>query len=116
MGSEFWSAAGQIFGVTMSGVLVFGAFRVGGTYKGIIRDVGDTKDSCAKINTTLDSLTPRVQTIEQTLHGPQGGNGMYLAVRNLEAAMTEIREQRIGPPDRRKSPRVVKNDRRRKSA
>lgn len=111
MGTEFWQAAGQIFGVTMSGVLLFGAFRVGGTYKGVVRDVAETKTSCAEIKETLHDHSPRILKIEQTLHGPQGQNGMYGAVRELQISVQAIKDQRVGPADRRKVPR--KSDRRR---
>lgn len=103
MGAEFWQAAGQIFGATLSVVIVVGAFRVGGTYKGVIRDVAETKDSCRDIRATVSDLTPRIQTIEQTLHGPQGANGMYGAVRDLQVTVQEIKDQRVGPADRRRA-------------
>lgn len=114
MSAEFLVAAGQIFGATLSVVVVLGAFRVGGTYKGVIRDVAETKDSCREIRLTLDAHGPRIQTIEHTLHGPQGENGMYGAVRDLVESVRQIKEQRIGPPDRRKAARPGKQ--RRKSA
>lgn len=116
MGSEFWMAAGQIFGTVASVVIIVGAFKVGGTYKGVVRDVSETKADCKEIKRTLEDHSPRILTIEQTLHGPQGGNGMYLAVRELRESVQEIKEQRVGPADRRSKPRVVKNDRRRKAS
>lgn len=107
-------AAGQIFGATLSVVVVVGAFRVGGTYKGVIRDVSETKTACTEIKQTLQDHSPRIFKIEQTLHGPQGQNGMYGAVRELQVTVQEIREQRVGPADRRKVARTGKP--RRKSA
>jgi hypothetical protein len=115
MGSEFWQAAGQIFGTVASVVIIVGAFKVGGTYKGVVRDVAETKDSCSSIKTTLEDHSPRILKIEQTLHGPQGQNGMYGAVRELQITVQEIKEQLVGPADRRSAPRG-KPDRRRKSA
>jgi len=105
MGSEFWMAAGQIFGTVASVVIVVGAFRVGGTYKGVVRDVAETKAACADIKDTLHDHSPRILKIEQTLHGPQGQNGMYGAVRELQITVQEIKDQRVGPADRRKAAR-----------
>lgn len=116
MSSEFWMAAGQIFGTVASVVIVVGAFKVGGTYKGVIRDVAETKTACSDIKQTLQDHSPRIFKIEQTLHGPQGENGMYGAVRELQISVQQIRDERIGPADRRSKPRPGKQDRRRRSA
>lgn len=107
---EFLVAAGQIFGTVLSGVILVGAFRVGGTYKGVIRDVAETKGDCKEIKQTLQDHSPRILKIEQTLHGPQGQNGMYGAVKELQITVQEIRDERVGVADRRKTPR--KSDRR----
>lgn len=109
---EFIVAAGQIFGTVLSGVILVGAFRVGGTYKGVIRDVAETKGDCKEIKQTLQDHSPRILKIEQTLHGPQGQNGMYGAVRELQVTVQAIRDERVGPADRRKEVRPGKPRRR----
>ncbi|MGK2933701.1 MAG: hypothetical protein ACSLFE_00450 [Gemmatimonadaceae bacterium] len=113
MNSDALIAAGQVMGGALSLVIIAGAVKIGSTYKGVVGDVAYTKGACAEIKQTLKEHTPRIEKIEITLHGPLGDNGMYQAVRELKVGVQEIRDQRMGPADRRKESRPGKPRRRR---
>ena len=71
----------------------------------------ETRDAIYKLT---DAVNPRLARIEFILCGPDGENGLRSDVRDVRDRVGVI-EQRVGSADRRKTPRVVKNDRRRKA-
>lgn len=109
---EFLVAAGQIFGTVLSLVVLVGAVRVGRTYGTLTANAETARKSSERTEALVIEHGPRIQKIEQTLHGPQGQNGMYGAVRDLQISVQEIKDQRTGPADRRNAPRRPKTDRR----
>lgn len=97
-------------------ILVFRIGRGWGEHQKVVASTASTAEETGKsVREFRDAVNPRLARIEFILTGPDGENGLRSDVRQVVERVGVI-EQRIGPPDRRKSPRVVKNDRRRKSA
>lgn len=98
---EFLQAFGVAFGlVAGSGVLIL-AVRIGVTWGSVRSDLSSTKGAVERTEGKVGDLVPRVQAIEQTLHGPEGNNGMYSDVRELKRRF----EDQPGAPKRRKTDR-----------
>ena len=83
---EFLQAFGTAFGILAgSGVLAL-FFKVGMSWGSVSRAVARTDTA---VNDPEHGLVPRVQRVEQTLHGPQGDNGLYSDVKELKRRLED---------------------------
>ena len=90
-----------VFALVTGGGLLFGVFRFGLASGELQNDVADIKAVALRTEEKVDELGPRVQKIEQTLHGPDGTNGMYSDVKELNRRLDDKR----GTPKRRRTDR-----------
>ena len=97
----FLEAFGAAFGIIAGGGVLLLAVKIGVSWGGIRNDVSTTKDAVERTEGTVGGLVPRVQAIEQTLHGPEGNNGMYSDVRDLKRRFDDLPVR----PQRRKGDR-----------
>lgn len=98
---EFLQALGTVFGIIAGGGFLVLFFRVGLSWGAVKSDVSSTKEAVDRTEATVSALVPRVASIEQTLHGPEGNNGLYSDVREMKRRL----EDRPETPKRRRSDR-----------
>lgn len=97
MNPAFYSAAGQVIGwLAGTGLLVL-FFWIGLSWGRIRRDVSSTKQGVQRIEPIVGEHARALQSITQTLHGPEGGNGLYSVVRKID--------ERLDAVERRRTPR-----------
>ena len=99
MDSQFWLAAGQVVGVIGGLGLLTLMFYVGLSWGEVKSTVTTTSASVVHIETRVNEFAPRIQRIEQTLHGPDGNNGLYSDVRQIREQLREA----PGTPRRRRT-------------
>jgi hypothetical protein len=81
---EFLQAFGVVFGVVAGvGTTLAIVFKFGRITGELQQDVLETKAAALSMDGKMDLLMPRVRSIEQTLHGPEGNNGLYSDVKEL---------------------------------
>lgn len=80
---EFLRAFGIAFGLLAGAGVIGLVFKVGLTWGAVSRDIATTKQTVERTEVTVQDVVPRVQRIEQTLHGPDGNNGLYGDVKDL---------------------------------
>lgn len=78
-----WQAFSVAFGIVAGGGVIGLALKIGIGWGVVSRDVATTKAAVDRTELTVQDVVPRVQRIEQTLHGPDGNNGLYSDVREL---------------------------------
>lgn len=89
---EFLKAAGTAFGLVAGGAVVGLAFKIGISWNDLRRDAREGKACALDTQQTLNAdISPRLQRLEQTLHGPEGNNGLYQTVRDLDSWMRSKR-------------------------
>jgi hypothetical protein len=103
MDTEFVKAAGQVVGAIGGFGLLSLMFWIGLSWGTIKRDVATTKAAVERIEPNVAEHAQALRTVNQTLHGPEGGNGLYGTVRKLDERFDEF-ERRLGR-DRRDSDR-----------
>jgi len=89
---EFLQAFGAVGGLGVIGL----AIRIGISWGEVSRAVTRTDKA---VNDPEVGLVLRVQRVEQTLHGPEGNNGMYSDVKELKRRFDDL----PGVPTRRKT-------------
>ena len=94
----FLRAAGAAFGLVAGGGVLVATLRIGMSW-GEVRQAVKRTDFA--VNDPETGLVPRVQRVEQTLHGPEGNNGLYSDVKELKRRFDDA----PGIPRRRKTDR-----------
>jgi hypothetical protein len=94
----FLVAAGQVVGGIAGAGLLGLLFQIGLSWGEVKRDVSSTKRAVERIEPIAAEHAQALKTINQTLHGPEGGNGLYGTVKKLDERFDEI-ERRL--PDHR---------------
>jgi len=98
---EFLQAFGAVFGILAGGGLLVLLFKIGATWGELRQDVTDTAKIVGGSAVAISEILPRVQRIEQTLHGVSGDNGLYSDVKELKRRF----EDSPSVPTRRKTDR-----------
>ena len=90
-----------VFALVTGGGLLYGVFRFGLSSGELTTDVTAIKATADRTETKVDEISQRVQKVEQTLHGPDGSNGMYSDVKDLKRRF----EDKPSAPKRRRTDR-----------
>ena len=64
-------------------------WRVAGQWADMSANVATAKATGERTEEAVGKHGERIQRIEQTLHGPEGNNGMYSALRDIERRLAE---------------------------
>ena len=97
---EFLQVFGVVFGIVAGlGTTFAVVFKFGRVTGDLQRDVQETKAIATRTEGTVNEYGPRLQRIEQTLHGVNGENGLYSDVKELKRRV----EDRPATPMRRKT-------------
>jgi hypothetical protein len=87
---EFLQALGTVFGIIAGGGFLVLVFKIGLSWGSVQRDVTTTKEAVERTEVTVQNVLPRVERIEQTLHGPEGNNGMYSELRDMRRRFDDL--------------------------
>ena len=115
---DFIKVVAGTFGLVVALPVLLLAFKIGRGWGEHTKAITDTALIAGETRTSVrefrDEVNPRLARVEFILCVPDGENGLRSDVRDVRERVVAI-EQRTGPADRRKTPRIVKSTRRKAS-
>lgn len=100
----------KLFVLGLGGVVGFPVikfiWRVAGEWRAMADNVVSAKKTSERTEITVNGYGARIGRIEQTLHGPEGNNGLFQSVREIERRLfdttpnpgrrkTDVRKRRL---------------------